>query len=159
VEFFKRDFPSPLWFNMCAKLTLWEIYRETHREGRSTSRHAGLFVQHNARRECSYAGSATARKPQSPSQTSSQRPSRTQGLASPRAARKHRAPAIASYTTAPFTQKGEPSGSPFFAICCVVSEATQNGACFRSDAHRESGVFQLSFSSKPGGVMLHSGAR
>jgi len=44
--------------------------------------------------------------------------------------------------------------APQFLICCVVSEATLTARVLSGNAHRESGVFQLWFSSKPGGVML-----
>jgi hypothetical protein len=44
--------------------------------------------------------------------------------------------------------------APHFLIGCVVSKATHTARLFSGDAHRKSGVFQLWFGSKPGGVML-----
>ena len=44
--------------------------------------------------------------------------------------------------------------APHFQFCCIVSEATLTARMFSDDAHRKSGVFQLWFGSKPGGVML-----
>ena len=44
--------------------------------------------------------------------------------------------------------------APHFPICRVVSEATLTARVFSGDSHRKSGVLQLWFSSKPGGVML-----
>ena len=43
---------------------------------------------------------------------------------------------------------------PVLLICCVASEATLTPRMFSGDAHRKSGVIQLCFGSKPGGVML-----
>jgi len=44
--------------------------------------------------------------------------------------------------------------APHFQFCCVVSEATLTSRVFSGDPHRKSGVLQLCFCSKPGGVML-----
>jgi hypothetical protein len=44
--------------------------------------------------------------------------------------------------------------APHFQFCCIVSEATLIARVFSDDAHRKSGVVQLWFGSKPGGVML-----
>jgi hypothetical protein len=44
--------------------------------------------------------------------------------------------------------------APHFQFAVIVSEATLTARVFSDDAHRKSGVYQLWFSSKPGGVML-----
>jgi hypothetical protein len=46
-------------------------------------------------------------------------------------------------------KKGEPGGSPFLLIGCVVSEARQVHVCFESDSHRESGVFSFCSALSP----------
>jgi len=46
-------------------------------------------------------------------------------------------------------KKGEPGGSPFLLIGCVVSEARQVHVCFESDSHRESGVFSFGSALSP----------
>ena len=50
-------------------------------------------------------------------------------------------------------KKGKPEGFPYELLCRLGSDAELR-VCFRGDAHRKSGVYQLWFSSKPGGVML-----
>ena len=47
------------------------------------------------------------------------------------------------------SKKGEPGGSPFLRICCVVSEARWLHVCFASDAHRKSGVFSFGAALSP----------
>jgi len=39
-------------------------------------------------------------------------------------------------------------------LLCRLGSDAELHVCFRGDAHRESGVYQLCFGSKPGGVML-----
>ena len=56
-------------------------------------------------------------------------------------------------------QKGEPLGSPFLPICCVVSEATLTARVFSGDAHRESGVFSFRSALSPVESCSPPGAR